>query len=180
MFGNENETDFDFASLNLEEVVADDYSNIPDGDYAVIIESAEAKPHADGHGKRLSFKVRITVGDYRGRTLYDGLSVVHRNEMAQSIAKRKLKALHKGFSDKLEAAQAGVDAAQAEALVLDILKADLRRELDRRVVAHRQAVVAAVEVWWSKYRVTLRDIEGERDAAKARLYGFLGELGYVA
>ena len=96
-----------------------------------------------------------------------------------SAAKRKLKALHKGFSDKLEAAQAEVDAAQAEALVLDILKADLGRELDRRVVAHRQAVVAAVEVWWSKYRVTLRAIEGERDAAKARLDGFLGELGYV-
>ena len=93
MFGNETENDFDFASLNLEEVVADDYTNIPDGDYAVIIESAEAKPHADGHGKRLCFKVRITDGDYRGRTLYDGLSVVHRNEMAQSIAKRKLKAL---------------------------------------------------------------------------------------
>jgi type I restriction enzyme M protein len=96
-----------------------------------------------------------------------------------TAAKARLKALHKGFSDRLEAAQAEVDAEQAEALVLDILKADLLRELDRRVVAHRQAVVTAVESWWSKYRVTLRDIEGERDTAKARLDGFLGELGYV-
>lgn len=96
-----------------------------------------------------------------------------------TAAKKKLKALHKGFSDRLEAAQAEVDAEQAEALVLDILKADLRRELDRRVVAHRQAVVAAVEGWWSKYRVTLRAIEGERDAAKAQLDGFLKELGYA-
>jgi len=96
-----------------------------------------------------------------------------------SAAKAKLKTLHKGFSDRLEAAQAEVDAAQAETLVLDILKSDLRRELDRRVVAHRHAVVAAVESWWSKYRVTLRTIEGERDAAKARLDGFLRELGYV-
>lgn len=102
MFGNETENDFDFASLNLEEVVADDYTNIPDGDYPVIIESAEAKPHADGHGKRLSFKVRITDGDYRGRTLYDGLSVVHRNEMAQSIAKRKLKALIEASGGRAE------------------------------------------------------------------------------
>ena len=96
-----------------------------------------------------------------------------------SAAKSKLKTLHKGFSDRLEAAQAEVDAEQAETLVLDILKADLRRELDRRVVAHRQAVVAAVEGWWSKYRVTLRAIESERDAAKDRLDGFLKELGYV-
>jgi hypothetical protein len=57
--------------------------------------------------------------------------------------------------------------------------ADLRRELDRRVAAHRQAVVSAVEGWWGKYRVTLRAIEGERDAAKGRLDGFLRELGYV-
>jgi type I restriction enzyme M protein len=96
-----------------------------------------------------------------------------------SATKAKLKILHKGFSDRLEAAQAEVNAEQAEALVLDILKADLRRELDRRVVAHRQDVVAAVEGWWSKYRVTMREIESERDAAKARLDGFLTELGYV-
>ena len=63
--------------------------------------------------------------------------------------------------------------------MLGILKGDLGRELDRRVAAHRQAVVSAVESWWSKYRVTLRDIEGERDAAKGRLDGFLEELGYV-
>ena len=95
-------------------------------------------------------------------------------------AKSKLKVMHKGFSDRLEAAQAEVDAAQAEALVLDIMQGDLRRELDRRVVSHRQAVVAAVEGWWSKYRVTLRTIEGGRDAAKDLLNGYLRELGYGA
>jgi len=58
-------------------------------------------------------------------------------------------------------------------------KADLRRELDRRVVAHRQAVGGVVDGWWSKYRLTLRDVEGERDAAKGRLDGFLKELGYA-
>jgi stress-induced morphogen len=89
----DNENDFDFATLGLEEVALDTYENIPDGEYPVVIESAEAKPHADGHGKRLSFKVRIVSGEYRGRTLYDGLSVVHRNEMAQQIALKKLKTL---------------------------------------------------------------------------------------
>ena len=36
-----------------------------------------------------------------------------------------------------------------------------------------------MESWWCKYRVTLRDIEGERDGAKAKLDGFLEELGYA-
>jgi type I restriction enzyme M protein len=96
-----------------------------------------------------------------------------------SAAKSKLKTLQKGFADRLEDAQAGLDAEQAQALVLGILKGDLRRELDRRVAAHRQAVVSAVEGWWGKYRVTLRAVEGERDAAKERLDGFLRELRYA-
>jgi type I restriction enzyme M protein len=73
----------------------------------------------------------------------------------------------------------GLDALQAQVLVLGILKGDLRRELDRRVAVHRQTVVSAVENWWGKYRVTLRDIEGKRDRAKVRLDGFLKQLGYA-
>ena len=69
-------------------------------------------------------------------------------------------------------------ADEVRELVLGILRGDLERELDRYVAAHRQRVVAAVEGEWDKYRVTLRDIEGERDAAKAGLDGFLKELGY--
>jgi type I restriction enzyme M protein len=95
-----------------------------------------------------------------------------------SASKTKLKALQRGFAERLEQAQEELDAAQAEALVLDILKADLSQELERRVAAHLQGVVAKLECWWSKYQVTLREIEGERDAAKVRLDGFLKELGY--
>ena len=96
-----------------------------------------------------------------------------------SQAKGQVKVLKKTFAERLQAAQANLSAEQAQAVVLDILKADVQRELDRRVAAHRQAVVAAVQNWWAKYRVPLRDIEGERDAAKDRLDGFLKELGYA-
>jgi type I restriction enzyme M protein len=97
-----------------------------------------------------------------------------------SAAKSKLKTLQQSFVDRLEDAQAGLDFQQAQVLVLGILKDDLQRELDRRVAVHRQAVVEAVENWWGKYRVTLRDIEDERDTAKERLDGFLTALGYVS
>ncbi len=64
--------------------------------------------------------------------------------------------------------------------MLDLLKAELRQELDLRMAAHRQTVVAAVEDWWDKYRVTLGEIEAERAVSITRLHGFLKELGYVA
>ena len=96
-----------------------------------------------------------------------------------TAAKRELKALKKDFADRMEEAQSEVDGERAEALVLEILADDLRRELDRRVAGHRQEVVTAVETWWGKYQVTLRDIELERETTKDRLDGFLKELGYA-
>jgi hypothetical protein len=56
---------------------------------------------------------------------------------------------------------------------------DLAAQLERYVTAHRQQVIAAVENWWDKYRVTLRAIETERDAAVSRLEVFMRELGYA-
>jgi hypothetical protein len=35
-------------------------------------------------------------------------------------------------------------------------------------------------MWWDKYRVTLGELETSRDAARAKLEGFLVELGYRA
>jgi type I restriction enzyme M protein len=97
-----------------------------------------------------------------------------------TAAKKALKALHRTFGERLEAARTALDADEARALALRILKTDLQNELRRYVAAHRQKVVAAIENEWDKYRVTLRNIEGERDGAKARLDGFLSELGYGA
>jgi len=96
-----------------------------------------------------------------------------------SAAKTRLKSLIRGFEDRLEEAQAELSPEQAKELVLAILRDDLHHELQRRVAAHRQELVGVVESWWEKYRVTLREIEGERDMAKGLLDRFLEELGYV-
>jgi len=40
-------------------------------------------------------------------------------------------------------------------------------------------VIVTVENWWDKYRVTLQDIETERDAARQQLNEFLSGLGYA-
>jgi type I restriction enzyme M protein len=96
-----------------------------------------------------------------------------------SAAKTRLKALIRGFEDRLEEAQAELSPEQAEQLVLAILWDDLQQELERRVAAHRQQVVTVVVNWWEKYRVTLVEIEGERDVSKERLDGFFREMGYA-
>jgi hypothetical protein len=90
---NDNDNDLDLNDLGLDEVSAVDYDNIPDGDYNVVVQGVEVKPHNDGHGKRVTFRLTITDGEHAGRSIFDGLSVIHRSEAAQSIARRKLKSL---------------------------------------------------------------------------------------
>lgn len=94
-------------------------------------------------------------------------------------AKAKLKILKNELVKRLEAARAALTDEDCRDLVLAIFKDGLIAQLERYVTAHRQQVIAAVENWWDKYRVTLQDIEAERDAAAKKLNQFLQGLGYV-
>ncbi|HYX13409.1 MAG TPA: hypothetical protein VE944_03400 [Nostoc sp.] len=94
-------------------------------------------------------------------------------------AKAKLKALKDELVKRLSAARAALTDEDCRELVLAIFKDGLIAELERYVTAHRQQVIAAVENWWDKYRVTLQNIETERDAAAKKLNEFLQGLGYA-
>ncbi|WP_373530211.1 hypothetical protein [Nostoc sp.] len=93
--------------------------------------------------------------------------------------KAELKTLKNELVKRLEAARAALTDEDCQDLVLAIFKDGLIAELERYVTAHRQQVIAAVENWWDKYRVTLQDIEVERDAAVKKLNEFLQGLGYA-
>lgn len=94
-------------------------------------------------------------------------------------AKAELKTLKDELVKRLEVARAALSDEDCRDLVLAIFKDGLIAELERYVTAHRQQVIAAVENWWDKYRVTLQDIEAERDAAAKKLNEFLQGLGYA-
>ncbi|MEH2184138.1 hypothetical protein [Nostoc sp.] len=93
--------------------------------------------------------------------------------------KAELKTLKNELVKRLSSARAALTDEDCQELVLAIFKDGLIAELERYVTAHRQQVIAAVENWWDKYRVTLQDIETERDAAAKKLNEFLQGLGYV-
>lgn len=64
-------------------------------------------------------------------------------------------------------------------VVLDILRADLSGKLDSHVTRRRRELAESYRVWEQKYGVSLRDIEGRREAAAEAVEVFLKELGYV-
>jgi type I restriction enzyme M protein len=100
-------------------------------------------------------------------------------EKALAAVKTKLKRLHRDFVIQVETARSELDETSARELVLGILAAELRSILESYVGAQRGLVVSAFETWWDKYRVTLSEIERQRDLAAARAHSFLAELGYV-
>ena len=106
---------------------------------------------------------------------------VQLKELKQQLAalKKEIKAQEQGFAKRLSAAVDALDEAGAAGLLLAILRNDMQVILERYIGAQRQQVVAAVENWWDKYRVTLTDIELEREVVAVRLKSFLRDLRYV-
>lgn len=99
---------------------------------------------------------------------------------AELRTKRKeLKALQDELLARLDAARRALESGEAQTLVLEIERERLEAELDRYATARRQQTLAAVENWWDKYCVSLRDIEMGREAAVSQLDRFVEELGYV-
>jgi type I restriction enzyme M protein len=97
-----------------------------------------------------------------------------------AATKKALKAKQDAFTHRLIEARTALHESTARDLVLGILRSDLDTILARYVAAQRHGMVGAFENWWAKYRVTLTNIEGERNAASETLRGFLGGLGYGA
>ena len=96
-----------------------------------------------------------------------------------AAVKKQLKARKDSFAAHISAAVDGLTPEAAADLLLTILHNDMRAIVERYVAAQRKAVVAVFENWWDKYRVTLIEIEGRRDAAAQALRGFLEGLRYV-
>ena len=93
--------------------------------------------------------------------------------------KKELADRKKLFADHLNVAVDGLPPREAATLLLTILHDDMKRIVERYITNQRQQIVAAFENWWDKYKVTLTEIECDRDQAATRLQEFLTGLGYV-
>jgi type I restriction enzyme M protein len=100
-----------------------------------------------------------------------------RKELA--AVKKQLSANRDSFKQQINSAVDDLTSEAAAELLLTILHDDMRAIVERYVAAQRKKIVAAFENWWDKYRVTLTEIEGKRDAAAEALHEFLKGLAYV-
>ncbi len=127
------------------------------------------------------FKVAGVVASWWDEVKYELRTLSLYKEIKKQLAQAKgiLRTLKKEVEKRLSAKRAVLTDEDCQGLVLAIFKDGLTAELERYVTAHRQQVIVEVENWWDKYRVTLQDIEAQRDAASQRLSEFLHSLGYT-
>ena len=180
-----NENKFDFKTL-----IAQGFGGLVDG-WVDTIEAAmeEAKGnHFDLANDPLVTRLIPDYLDELEQARQEIVSLDQEKELQPYVeitnqlkeARKRLKELQKKFIKHLHEAREALSDDDCRNLVLDILNEKLAGHLKSYVVAHRQEVIAAVENWWDKYRVTLRDIEEEQDKTDKHLAMFVETLGYAS
>lgn len=92
--------------------------------------------------------------------------------------KAELRATEKKEEDLVAAAREKIDRDEARRVILDRLHRLLVQTYEGYLRADQRACLAALENLHRKYALTAKEIEARREAAAARLKGFLVELGY--
>ena len=96
---------------------------------------------------------------------------------------KAIKALIKSTTQNRDAlvaqARAKIGADEARVIIVERLGTVLLASYQHYLRADQRACVAAIENLWSKYAVTAKQIEVERDEAAQALQTFLMELGYA-
>nr|WP_298249670.1 class I SAM-dependent DNA methyltransferase [uncultured Halomonas sp.] len=136
------------------------------------IKAAEAKPDPEGGDDG-------DDGDEAGEDDAPTPEDIKAWKKQRTEARKQHRAKTASFEQHLNAAVDALDEPAAAKLVNTILHNDLKGMLERYIRQQRQQVSAVFETWWDKYRVTLADIEAERDAAAKELQQYLEGLGYV-
>ena len=89
-----------------------------------------------------------------------------------------MKTLKAAFIESLEKARGDLNTVECRELALQIFREDLGGQLDRYLTAHRRLVIAAVENWWEKYKISFHEIETEKSNTAGEVDDQFRRLNY--
>jgi type I restriction enzyme M protein len=107
-------------------------------------------------------------------------SLVRHKELEDEIKSLRatLKSNETTRNDLVEKAREKISNDEARIVIVERLRQVLMNTYQAYLRADQRACIKAIENLWSKYAVTAKTIEAERDAASNQLKTFLVELGY--
>jgi type I restriction enzyme M protein len=89
-----------------------------------------------------------------------------------------IKAIEGKRDELVQSARAKISIDEAREVIIERLRQTLLDIYQAYLRADQRACVKAIENLWSKYAVTAKTIEADRDEAAEQLQAFLVELGY--
>ena len=92
--------------------------------------------------------------------------------------KKTIKTIEQKRDQLAASAREKISVEEARGIIIERLQQQLLAIYRSYLRAEQRACIQAVENLWSKYAVTARQIEAERDQAARQLQAFLVELGY--
>jgi type I restriction enzyme M protein len=99
-------------------------------------------------------------------------------EEEQKQAKAVIKSIEKKRDELVDAARAKISAAQAERLILSRWMGVLASAYDERLNGYRDALTQHVETLWSKYAMTLDELNTQQREQAGLVAKLLREIGY--
>lgn len=106
------------------------------------------------------------------------LKEIDQKEKAVKAARKEYKNKEEALQKKIDAKRGDFTEAEAEKLILEMLFAALKEELDRYLKAEVKKTTAFFEKLWDKYKVSMKDLIVERDLAVKKLDEFMRGLRY--
>ena len=124
-----------------------------------------------------------SLGDWRSHKLeadrFEAQLSRHKTlEDEARTLKTTIKTTEAKKTELVEQARLKISTDQARQVIIERLGQVLFSSYQQYLRADQRACVAAIENLWSKYAVTAKQIEVERDQAAEELQKFLVELGY--
>jgi type I restriction enzyme M protein len=94
------------------------------------------------------------------------------------VLKATIKQIEGKRDELVESARAKISTDEARQVIVERLRKTLMDTFAAYLRTDQRACVRSIENLWSKYAVTAKSIEGDRDKASAKLEKFLEDLGY--
>jgi hypothetical protein len=89
----------DLQGFNANEVEPlPEWGPLPVGEYTVAVVESQMRPNRSGVGSHLELTFQVLEGEFKGRLLWERLSLQHANEQAVKIARARLASLCRAVS----------------------------------------------------------------------------------
>lgn len=136
-------------------------------------------------GHESEYAVQLSDAIEEGKLAYSQAQSIAKSLETHTLLETEVKELKatikqiEGKRDELvESARTKISADEARKVIIERLRKTLMDTFAAYLRTDQRTCVRAIENLWSKYAVTAKSIENERDRASAKLKDFLVELGY--